>query len=88
MFVRNIKRIDVSQEEKANFILKMIADIVYENTIVSMQWQGHDRGGQQVSEFQEEVQKLGNVYFKEEMNTMIEKTEAMNAAWAKGRPTT
>ena len=78
--MRIIKRIDVSQEEKANFILQMIADTVYENTIVSMQWKGNQRGGQQVSEFQEEVQKLGNVYFKEEMNTMIEKTEAMSAA--------
>ena len=37
MFVRIIKRIDVSQEEKANFLLQMIADTVYENTIVSLQ---------------------------------------------------
>ena len=58
----------------------MIADTVYENTIVAVHWKGNDQEGNKVSEFKMELKKLGNVYFKEEMNTMIEKTEAMNAA--------
>ena len=80
MFVRIIKRIDVSQEEKANFLLQMIADTVYENTIVAVHWKGNDQEGNKVSEFKMELKKLGNVYFKEEMSHMIAQTEARNSA--------
>ena len=64
-YVRIIKKWDVGDEEKCLFLLDMIHERVYENTLVVIGWFGVIEEASAVAEFKEKVSKLENVYAQE-----------------------
>ena len=62
-FVRLIKKWDVRDKVKSKYLLEMIEDTVYENTMVAVFWKGCDEEKNPVTDFKEELLKLGNVYY-------------------------
>ena len=61
-YVRIIKSWDVTEEEKCDFLLEMLSESVYENTLVIVQWLGDIKESTAVAVFQTSVTELANVY--------------------------
>ena len=61
-YVRIIKSWDVSDEEKCDFLIDMIRESIYENTLVVIQWLGDIKESTAVAVFEKSVTELGNVY--------------------------
>ena len=61
-FVRIIKKWDVDDAEKSAFLLDMIHEKIYENTVVVTQWFGDIEEATAVALFKDNVNKLENVY--------------------------
>ena len=60
-----IKKWDVSDEEKSEFLINMIKETIYENTLVVIQWIGVIKESTPVVELKKSVSELENVYTPE-----------------------
>ena len=60
--MRIIKSWDVSDEEKCDFLIDMIRESIYENTLVVIQWVGDIQEATAVAVFQTSATELSNVY--------------------------
>ena len=61
-YVRIINKWDVSDDVRSKFLIDMIKDTVYENTLVIVQWLGEPKDSTTVAVFKESVGELENVY--------------------------
>ena len=52
----------MSEEEKCDFLIDMIRESIYENTLVVIQWLGDIKESTAVAVFEKSVSELGNVY--------------------------
>ena len=64
-FVRIIKKWDVSDEDKAEFLVDMLKETIYENTLVVVTWIGDIKESTPVAELKKNVNELENVYTPE-----------------------
>ena len=64
-FVRIIKKWDVSNEDKAEFLVDMLRETIYENTLVAVKWIGDIKESTPVAELKKNVNELENVYTPE-----------------------
>ena len=53
---------DVSVEEKSEFLIKIIKEDIYENSLVVIEWLGDIIGSSPVAAFKNRVCELENVY--------------------------
>ena len=63
--MRIINKWDVSDDEKSKFLIDMIKETVYENTLVIVEWLGEPKISTPVALLKESVGELGNVYVYE-----------------------
>ena len=64
-YVRIIKKWDVSDEEKAEFLVDMLKETIYENTLIVVKWIGDIKESTPVAELKKNVNALENVYAPE-----------------------
>ena len=64
-FVRIIKKWDVSDEDKAEFLVDMLKETIYENTLVVAKWIGDIKESTPVAELKKKVSCMENVYTPE-----------------------
>ena len=64
-YVRVIRKWDVSDEEKSKFLVDMIKETIYENTLVLVKWIGDIKESTPVAELKKNVNELENVYTPE-----------------------
>ena len=64
-YVRIIKKWDVGDEEKSSFLINMINEKIYENTLVVIQWLGDIKESTAVAELKKSISELENVYAQE-----------------------
>ena len=60
-YVRIIKKWDVSNEKKSEFLVEMLKGTIYENALVAVQWIGNIKEDTPVAEFKTNVSELENV---------------------------
>ena len=64
-YVHIIKKWDVSDENKAEFLVDMLKETIYENTLVVVKWIGDIKESTPVAELKKNVNELENVYTPE-----------------------
>ena len=64
-FVRIIKRWDVSGDEQAEFLVDMLLESIYENTLVVVKWTGDIKASTPVADLKKRINALENVYAPE-----------------------
>ena len=60
--MRIIKKWDVSVEDKSKYLVDMISDTIYENTLVVVEWLGEIKDASAVGELKKSIAALDNVY--------------------------
>ena len=64
-YVRILQKWDVSDEDKFEFLINMLGETIYENTLVVIQWIGDIKESTPVAELKKKVSCLENVYTPE-----------------------
>ena len=64
-FVRIIKKWDVSVDKQAEFLVEMLLETIYENTLVVVKWTGDINASTPVADLKSSINALENVYASE-----------------------
>ena len=64
-FVRIIKTWDVSVQKQADFLVDMLQETIYENTLIVVKWTGNIKESSPVADLKRNINALENVYASE-----------------------